>query len=54
MFQTISARFMSNAANVTNSFTNIGYTETQKIVGGACAKRLFISSAFETNAATTF
>src|SRR5437667_4841864 len=54
MFQTVSARFMSNAANVTNSFTNIGYTETQKIVGGACAKRLFISSAFETNAATTF
>ena len=34
---------MSNAANVTNSFTNIGYTETQKIV-----------EAFETNAATTF
>jgi len=43
MFQTISARFMSNAANVTNGFTNIGYTETQKIV-----------EAFETNAATTF
>src|SRR6266446_5243251 len=33
MFQTVSARFMSNAANVTNSFTNIGYTETQKIAG---------------------
>src|SRR6266404_8068305 len=33
MFQIVSARFMSNAANVTNSFTNIGYTETQKIAG---------------------
>jgi hypothetical protein len=34
---------MSDAANAMNSFTNIGYTETQKI-----------GEAFETNAATTF
>ena len=54
MFQTVSARFMSNAANVTNSFTNIGYTETQKIGEALVPSACFISSAFETNAATTF
>jgi len=31
MFQTASARFMSNAVNATKSFINIGFTETQKI-----------------------